>query len=197
MQSKLGGEYASSSHFHANHCRMLVVRRLLPRLAAPATRTLQGMSRRHLVRAGGAAGTLLAAASERALCDAALTYVQTASGLRYADEKIGEGEAAAAGVVVAVHYTGRLENGKVFDSSLPRRAPIEFVLGSGQVIKGWDEGIAGMKPGGKRQLIIPAALGYGARGAGGLIPPNATLLFECELVAIKPAPTGFFQRFFG
>tara|TARA_B110001452_G_scaffold143214_1_gene119102 strand:- start:398 stop:928 length:531 start_codon:yes stop_codon:yes gene_type:complete len=176
---------------------MLVVRRLLPRLAAPATRTLQGMSRRHLVRAGGAAGALLAAASERALCDAALTYVQTASGLRYADEKIGEGEAAAAGVVVAVHYTGRLENGKVFDSSLPRRAPIEFVLGSGQVIKGWDEGIAGMKPGGKRQLIIPAALGYGARGAGGLIPPNATLLFECELVAIKPAPTGFFQRFFG
>lgn len=106
----------------------------------------------------------------------------TESGLRYIDMAEGDGSAAASGQTVTVHYTGYLLNGKKFDSSRDRDEPFEFQLGVGQVIKGWDEGVAGMKPGGKRKLIIPAALGYGARGAGGVIPPNAELVFDVELL---------------
>ena len=100
------------------------------------------------------------------------------------DVAVGKGEAAKAGDKVKVHYTGTLTNGTEFDSSRTRNQPFEFVLGQGRVIKGWDQGVAGMKVGGKRKLTIPPSLGYGARGAGGKIPPNSTLLFDVELVEI-------------
>ncbi|HEY0512427.1 MAG TPA: FKBP-type peptidyl-prolyl cis-trans isomerase [Thermoanaerobaculia bacterium] len=109
----------------------------------------------------------------------------TASGLKYTDLKVGEGQEAKSGQTVTVHYTGWLENGTKFDSSLDRRDPFSFRLGAGEVIRGWDEGVAGMKIGGKRRLTIPAALGYGARGAGGVIPPNSTLIFEVELLGAR------------
>lgn len=110
----------------------------------------------------------------------------TASGLRYIDYGGGSGEAAKAGKRVSVHYTGTLENGSKFDSSRDRGQPFEFGLGQGQVIKGWDEGVAGMRVGDKRRLIIPGDLAYGPRGAGGgLIPPNATLIFDVELLGIR------------
>ena len=112
----------------------------------------------------------------------------TASGLQYEDELAGTGPEAAAGQRVRVHYTGWLyENGvqgAKFDSSRDRSDPFEFALGAGMVIRGWDEGVAGMKVGGKRTLIIPPQLGYGARGAGGVIPPNATLKFDVELLSV-------------
>lgn len=111
--------------------------------------------------------------------------ITTASGLQYWDIKKGSGAPAVAGKQVSVHYTGWLTDGKEVDSSLDAGEPIEFSLGSGKVIKGWDEGIAGMKVGGKRQLRIPPELGYGARGAPPTIPPNATLIFDVELVAVK------------
>ena len=112
----------------------------------------------------------------------------TASGLQIIDVKEGTG-ATAAGKTATVHYTGWLytngQKGAKFDSSVDRGDPFSFRVGGGQVIKGWDEGVATMKVGGKRTLIIPAALGYGARGAGGVIPPNATLMFDVELLAVK------------
>lgn len=112
----------------------------------------------------------------------------TASGLQYIDTLVGTGAEAAAGAYVQVHYTGWLYNdgtkGNKFDSSKDRNDPFAFDLGAGSVIKGWDEGVQGMKVGGARTLIIPAALGYGARGAGGVIPPNATLIFDVELLAV-------------
>tara|TARA_Y100001968_G_scaffold306638_1_gene323637 strand:- start:873 stop:1493 length:621 start_codon:yes stop_codon:yes gene_type:complete len=108
----------------------------------------------------------------------------TASGLKITDLIAGKGLEASAGQKVTVNYRGRLENGKEFDSSYGR-APFVFPLGAGQVIKGWDEGVAGMKVGGKRELVIPPDLGYGARGAGGVIPPNATLVFEVELLEVN------------
>ena len=111
--------------------------------------------------------------------------VTTKSGLKYYDIKAGTGETATSGKTVRVHYTGWLTNGKKFDSSVDRNQPFEFGLGRGMVIKGWDEGVAGMKIGGKRQLHIPPELGYGARGAGGVIPPNATLIFDVELLGVK------------
>ena len=111
--------------------------------------------------------------------------VTTASGLKYTDLQTGEGQEAKAGQTVNVHYTGWLENGTKFDSSLDRRSPFSFKLGAGQVIRGWDEGVEGMRIGGKRRLTIPASLGYGARGAGGVIPPNATLIFEVELLGAR------------
>jgi FKBP-type peptidyl-prolyl cis-trans isomerase len=111
--------------------------------------------------------------------------VTTASGLQYWEIKKGSGAVAVAGKEVGVHYTGWLTDGKKFDSSLDRGEPIEFILGAGRVIKGWDEGIAGMKVGGKRQLRIPPQLAYGQRGFSPVIPPNATLVFDVELVRVK------------
>jgi FKBP-type peptidyl-prolyl cis-trans isomerase FkpA len=118
-----------------------------------------------------------------------MSMTTTASGLQYEDTQPGSGATAAAGKTCVMHYTGWLwENGakgSKFDSSLDRGKPFSFALGRGQVIKGWDEGVAGMQIGGKRTLLIPADLGYGARGAGGVIPPNATLLFEVQLLEVK------------
>ena len=111
--------------------------------------------------------------------------ITTASGLQYEDLAEGTGAAAKAGDSVEVHYTGWLTDGKKFDSSHDRHSPFRFQLGAGRVIKGWDEGVAGMKVGGKRKLHIPPALGYGARGAGAVIPPNAELIFEVELLGIR------------
>ena len=118
-----------------------------------------------------------------------MTTITTDSGLQYIELTVGEGDEAKAGQNVTVHYTGWLRNddgsaGSKFDSSKDRNDPFEFPLGAGRVIQGWDEGVQGMKVGGKRQLIIPAALGYGARGAGGVIPPNATLIFDVELLGV-------------
>jgi peptidylprolyl isomerase len=110
--------------------------------------------------------------------------VTTPSGLKYVDEVVGEGAAPEKGKRVKVHYTGRLTDGKKFDSSVDRGQPFEFTIGVGQVISGWDEGVMSMKVGGKRQLIIPSELGYGARGAGGVIPPNAELIFDVELLGV-------------
>lgn len=113
-----------------------------------------------------------------------MSEVITDSGLKYEDSVVGEGAEAGAGQKVSVHYTGWLENGSKFDSSKDRNDPFQFNLGAGQVIRGWDEGVQGMKVGGTRKLTIPSELGYGARGAGGVIPPNATLIFEVELLDI-------------
>lgn len=110
---------------------------------------------------------------------------KTTSGLQYRDETEGTGTQAGRGKRVSVHYTGRLDDGTKFDSSRDRNEPFAFTLGVGQVIAGWDEGIDGMRVGGKRALVIPAALGYGSRGAGGVIPPNATLLFDVELLDVR------------
>tara|TARA_R110001599_G_scaffold171353_1_gene362204 strand:- start:204661 stop:205017 length:357 start_codon:yes stop_codon:yes gene_type:complete len=118
-----------------------------------------------------------------------MATISTSSGLQYEDKVVGDGAEAVAGNHVSVHYTGWLQNadgsaGTKFDSSKDRGDPFSFPLGGGHVIKGWDEGVQGMKIGGTRTLIIPAALGYGARGAGGVIPPNATLIFEVDLLDV-------------
>lgn len=110
--------------------------------------------------------------------------ITTASGLQYLDLTVGNGDTAKAGKTVTVHYTGWLTDGKKFDSSKDRNDPFQFNLGANEVIRGWDEGVQGMQVGGVRKLTIPAALGYGARGAGRDIPPNATLVFEVELLGV-------------
>lgn len=123
------------------------------------------------------------------VCNAQAESVTTKSGLKYENLKVGEGAEAVDGKIVAVHYTGWLleagTKGKQFDSSHGRGRPFEFALGKGQVIQGWDEGVKGMKVGGKRMLIIPPQLGYGERGAAGVIPPNSTLIFDVELLGVK------------
>jgi FKBP-type peptidyl-prolyl cis-trans isomerase len=120
---------------------------------------------------------------------AANQVIEMPNGLKYTDIKTGDGATATPGSKVSVHYTGWLYNngtkGAKFDSSVDRGQPFQFTLGAHQVIAGWDDGVAGMKVGGKRTLIIPPELGYGARGAGGVIPPNATLMFEVELLGVQ------------
>lgn len=113
-----------------------------------------------------------------------MTQTTTASGLIIDDLEVGSGATAAKGNRVSVHYTGWLTDGRKFDSSKDRNDPFEFPLGAGHVIRGWDEGVQGMQEGGRRKLTIPPELGYGARGAGGVIPPNATLVFEVELLKV-------------
>ena len=121
--------------------------------------------------------------------DSAEKTVTTPSGLAYTDQVVGTGAAPQPGQTVSVHYTGWLDDkgkqGQKFDSSRDRGQPFSFPLGQGRVIAGWDEGVASMKIGGRRTLVIPAALGYGARGAGGVIPPNATLIFDVELLGVR------------
>ncbi len=135
--------------------------------------------------AAEATATPTASSTPKKTTTGANKVVTTSSGLKYTELKVGTGAIPKIGQTVSVHYTGTLENGTKFDSSRDRGVPFEFPLGTGQVIKGWDEGISTMKVGGRRQLIIPPELGYGARGAGGVIPPNATLIFDVELLSIK------------
>jgi peptidylprolyl isomerase len=145
---------------------------------------MKTLSRRKLLITAAA----LAGAPTLAMAQAG-KKMTTSSGLQIEDTKAGTGASPRTGQTCVMHYTGWLyENGakgKKFDSSVDRGDPFEFPIGTGRVIKGWDEGVATMKVGGKRTLIIPPALGYGARGAGGVIPPNATLIFEVELLGVK------------
>jgi len=135
------------------------------------------------------AGVVAAGAPTPAMAQTAGKPMTTASGLQITDTKVGTGASPRTGQTCVMHYTGWLyqngAKGAKFDSSVDRGQPFEFPIGTGQVIKGWDEGVASMKVGGKRTLIIPPDLGYGARGAGGVIPPNATLMFEVELLGVK------------
>jgi len=135
------------------------------------------------------AGAFAAFAPTAAMAQAAGATTTTPSGLKITDTKVGTGAAPKPGQICVMHYTGWLyeggAKGKKFDSSVDRGQPFEFPLGRRQVISGWDEGVATMKVGGKRTLIIPPELGYGARGAGGVIPPNATLIFDVELLDVK------------
>jgi FKBP-type peptidyl-prolyl cis-trans isomerase len=124
-------------------------------------------------------------ANAAATLAAAGNTTTTASGLQILDEVVGTGAEAKTGDTVSVHYTGTLTDGTKFDSSLDRGTPLDFTIGAGNVIKGWDEGVVGMKVGGKRRLTIPPGLAYGSSGYPPVIPPNATLIFEIELVAIK------------
>jgi peptidylprolyl isomerase len=135
----------------------------------------------------GAGGTASAATPAPGAPPAAKVgmKVTTSSGLSYVDEVIGHGAMPVKGQDVTVHYVGMLTDGKIFDASRDHGGPFSFVIGEGNVIPGWDEGVATMRVGGKRKLTIPPQLGYGAAGAGGVIPPNATLIFEIELLAVK------------
>jgi peptidylprolyl isomerase len=144
------------------------------------------MSRRTLLAAAVLAALSLAApgCGEPADPDEAKATV-TPSGLKYFDVKVGDGKEARAGSIVEVHYVGKLRDGRKFDSSRDKGKPFSFLLGAGRVIKGWDEGVIGMKVGGRRKLYIPPGLGYGASGAGDLIPPHSDLLFDVELLDVK------------
>ncbi len=139
--------------------------------------------------AGALTGILVGGASSSALAQSAAKTTTTASGLQITDTKVGTGATPRPGQICVVHYTGWLytngAKGKKFDSSVDRGQPFEFPVGQHRVIAGWDEGVASMKVGGKRTLIIPPALAYGASGAGGVIPPNATLIFDVELLGVK------------
>ncbi len=135
------------------------------------------------------AGLVAAGAPSKAMAQTAGKTMTTSSGLQITDTKVGDGATPKTGQTCVMHYTGWLyqngTKGKKFDSSVDRGEPFEFAIGTHQVIRGWDEGVASMKVGGKRTLIIPPELGYGARGAGGVIPPNATLIFDVELLGVK------------
>ncbi len=152
---------------------------------------MRNLTRRHVLVAAPlvAATAVVAGAPLTALAQTAGKTMTTPSGLQITDTKVGTGATPKRGQTCVMHYTGWLyENGakgKKFDSSRDRGQPFEFPIGMGRVIKGWDEGVATMKVGGQRTLIIPPELGYGARGAGGVIPPNATLMFDVELLAVK------------
>jgi len=147
------------------------------------------MTSRRFVLAVLASAIIVAPAPINRSQAAANEVIEMPNGLKYTDTKVGDGAEATAGKKVSVHYTGWLYNngtkGAKFDSSLDRGQPFQFTLGAHQVIAGWDEGVAGMKVGGKRTLIIPPELGYGARGAGGVIPPNSTLMFDVELLGVQ------------
>ncbi len=150
------------------------------------------LSRRRLIATGAAIATFsIVTASTLTMTEdaAAQAPVTTPSGLQMIDTQAGTGASPKAGQTAVVHYTGYLSDkgakGKKFDSSVDRGQPFEFPVGAGRVIKGWDEGVGSMKVGGKRTLIIPPQLGYGERGAGGVIPPNATLIFDVELLGVK------------
>ena len=154
---------------------------------------MRALSRRHLMAACAAVATAsIVSIGILSMTDDASAQskpVTTSSGLQMVDTQAGTGASPKAGQTAVVHYTGYLNDngkkGKKFDSSVDRGSPFEFPIGQGRVIKGWDEGVASMKVGGKRTLIIPPALGYGAQGAGGVIPPNATLIFDVELLGVK------------
>jgi peptidylprolyl isomerase len=156
---------------------------------------MRAFSRRHLMAACAAIATFaivstgfLTMTSDDASAQSGKP-VTTSSGLQFIDSQVGTGAQPKQGQTAVVHYTGYLNDngakGKKFDSSVDRGSPFEFPVGQGRVIKGWDEGVASMKVGGKRTLIVPPDLGYGARGAGGIIPPNATLIFDVELLGLK------------
>ena len=156
-------------------------RALMAMLAVAAVLIAVGVVR---TQSGGAAAPASPAAAS--------TAAPLNQGMKMTDVKVGDGPEAVAGKTVVVHYTGWLydegaadHKGKKFDSSRDRNDPFSFSLGAGQVIKGWDQGVAGMKVGGQRTLVIPPEMGYGARGAGGVIPPNATLLFDVELLGVR------------
>jgi peptidylprolyl isomerase len=159
-------------------------RRRMTMHAFPHRRTIAA-----LALAAALTGVFAAGATTAAIAQAVGTTVTTPSGLKMTDDKIGTGATPRPGQTCVMHYTGWLyqggAKGQKFDSSLDRGRPFEFPLGRQRVIPGWDEGVATMKVGGKRTLIIPPELGYGARGAGGVIPPNATLIFEVELLDVK------------
>jgi peptidyl-prolyl cis-trans isomerase A (cyclophilin A) len=145
--------------------------------AIEAFRTFEGSRQKRIEEAKKEA--------EAAMEKLAAGFDKTESGLRYQLIQKGNGKQAENGKIVSVHYTGQLENGNTFDSSYPRKKPIEFPLGKGHVIEGWDEGIALLKVGDKARFVIPSYLGYGSSGAGGVIPPNATLIFDVELMDVK------------
>ena len=138
-----------------------------------------------LTKIGAASALLILALGTAAAAQEEPEVVKGKNGLEYIDLVVGDGLDARRGDQVTVHYTGWLEDGTKFDSSLDRGQPFVFPLGGGRVIQGWDLGVAGMKVGGKRKLMIPAKLGYGKRGAGNAIPPNANLIFEVELLSVK------------
>jgi peptidylprolyl isomerase len=150
-------------------------------------RTFRGL--RAVALAIAVSGLAMLGASTTAAAQPAGKIMTTPSGLQIADIKVGTGATPKPGQICVMHYTGWLDEnghkGKKFDSSVDRNEPFEFAIGKHQVIAGWDEGVATMKVGGKRTLVIPPALGYGARGAGGVIPPNATLIFDVELLDVK------------
>ena len=156
---------------------------------------MRAISRRHLMAACAivtfsiVSTGILTMSSDDASAQSAAKPVTTSSGLQMIDTKPGTGASPKQGQTAVVHYTGYLNDngakGKKFDSSVDRGQPFEFPVGAGRVIKGWDEGVASMKIGGKRTLIVPPQLGYGAAGAGGVIPPNATLIFDVELLGVK------------
>jgi len=162
------------------------------RLSVPVTKEFEKMRHymfRNLPIAVAVAGVLLIAMPPSVLAQTAGKTMTTPSGLQITDSTVGTGATPKPGQICVMHYTGWLyesgKKGKKFDSSVDRNEPFEFPIGQRKVIAGWDEGVATMKVGGKRTLIIPPALGYGARGAGGVIPPNATLMFDVELLDVK------------